>query len=165
MEMTKSQIIAEIEQCKKRIEELNKIAQDMKDDELKIWEPKSGERYLYIRSDGATSISNSDCFLVRGNRSIFHNVFPESSRDACIYYSHNIIRVQNMLWQLHELLCPDYFPDWSDDSDKYCCIYSHGYQKWEWCQNAHVEYNTVYFTYEAAIKACEILNRDGVVKE
>ena len=165
MEMTKSQIIAEIEQCKKRIEELDKIAQDMKDDELKIWEPKSGERYLYIRSDGATSISNSDCFLVRRNRSIFHNVFPESSRDACTYYSHNIIRVQNMLWQLHELLCPDYFPDWNNDSTKYYCFYSHKNQEWVWCQCINLEYNTVYFTYEAAIKACEILNRDGVVKK
>lgn len=165
MEMTKSQIIAEIEQCKKRIEELDKIAQDMKDDELKVWEPKSGERYLYIRSDGVTSISCRDGYLIDENRSKLHNVFPESSRDACTYYSHNIIRVQNMLWQLHELLCPDYFPDWNDDSEKYYCFYSHGDQKWDWCQNAHVEYNTVYFTYEAVIKACKILNRDGVVKE
>lgn len=165
MEMTKSQIIAEIEQCKKRIEELDKIALDMKDDELKIWEPKSGERYLYIRSDGATSISNSDCFLVRGNRSIFHNVFPESSRDACTYYSHNIIRVQNMLWQLHELLCPDYFPDWSDSKSKFCVFFQQDKQKWSWGFTVNNDNNSVYFTHEAAIKACEILNRDGVVKE
>ena len=164
MEMTKSQIIAEIEQCKKRIEELDKIAQDMKDDELKIWEPKSGERYLYIRSDGVTSISHSDSFSIDENRSKLHNVFPESSRDACIYYSHNIIRVQNMLWQLHELLCPDYFPDWNDDSAKYYCFYSHEDQKWDWCQYINIEHNTVYFTREAAIQACKILNRDGVTK-
>ena len=43
MEMTKSQIIAEIEQCKKRIEELDKIALDLKDDELKVWEPRYQE--------------------------------------------------------------------------------------------------------------------------
>ena len=148
MEMTKSQIIAEIEQCKKRIEELDKIAQDMKDDELKIWEPKSGERYLYIRSDGVTSISNSDCFLVRGNRSIFHN----------------IIRVQNMLWQLHELLCPDYFPDWSDSKSKFCVFFQQDKQKWSWGFTVNDDNNGVYFTHEAAIKACEILNRDGVTK-
>ena len=165
MEMTKSQIIAEIEQCKKRIEELDKIAQDMKDDELKVWEPRCQESYIYITSSGLPDIDTNDLYCEDKNRIAFHNVFPESSTDSCRYYTKNVLTVQNMLWQLHELLCPGYFPNWNDDSDKYCCIYSHGYQKWEWCQNAHVEYNTVYFTYEAAIKACEILNRDGVVKE
>ena len=96
MERTKSQIIAEIEQCKKRIEELDKIAQDMKDDELKIWEPKSGERYLYIRSDGVTSISHSDSFSIDENRSKLHNVFPESSRQACKYYSYKRICVDGI---------------------------------------------------------------------
>ena len=165
MEMTKSQIIAEIEQCKKRIEELDKIALDMKDDELKIWEPKSGERYLYIRSDGATSIRRRDGYLIDENRSKLHNVFPESSRDACKYYSHNIIRVQNMLWQLHELLCPDYFPDWSDSKSKFCVFFRQDKQKWSWGFTVNDDNNGVYFTHEAAIKACEILNRDGVVKE
>ena len=165
MEMTKTQIIAEIEQCKKRIEELDKIAQDMKDDELKVWEPRYQESYIYITSSGLLDISTNDLYCADKNRVVFHNVFPESSTDSCRYYTKNVLTVQNMLWQLHELLCSDYFPDWNNDSTKYYCFYSHKNQKWGWCQNVHVEYNTVYFTYEAAIKACEILNRYGVVKE
>ena len=164
MEMTKSQIIAEIEQCKKKIEELNKIAQDMKDDELKVWEPRNQESYIYIKSSGFPDIDTNDLYCEDKDRIDFHNVFPESSTDSCRYYTKNILTVQNMLWQLHELLCPDYFPDWNDDSEKYYCFYSHRDQQWSWYKNTYFEYNTVYFTKEAAIKACEILDRDEVTK-
>lgn len=164
MEMTKSQIVAEIEQCKKRIEELDKLAKDMKDDELKVWQPRYQESYIYITSSGLLDISTNDLYCADKNRIVFHNVFPESSTDSCRYYTKNVLTVQNMLWQLHELLCPDYFPDWNNDSTKYYCFYSHKNQEWVWCQCINLEYNTVYFTYEAAIKACEILNRDEVTK-
>lgn len=164
MEMTKSQIIAEIESCKKRIEELDKMAQDMKDDELKVWEPKYGELYLYINSDGVISLDRNYITCVDKTRTIFHNAFPKSSKGACEYYSDNVIRVQNMLWQLHELLCPDYFPDWSDKKSKFCVFYMHNKQKWGWGFTVDDDNNSVYFTHEAAIKACEILNRDGVTK-
>ncbi len=165
MEMTKSQIIAEIEQCKKRIEELDKIAQDMKDDELKAWEPRYQESYIYITSSGLPDIDTNDLYCEDKNRIAFHNVFPESSTDSCRYYAKNVLTVQNMLWQLHELLCPDYFPDWSDSKSKFCVFFRQDKQKWSWGFTVNDDNNGVYFTHEAAIKACEILNRDGVVKE
>ena len=165
MEMTKSQIIAEIEQCKKRIEELDKIAQDMKDDELKAWEPRYQESYIYITSSGLPDIDTNDLYCEDKNRIAFHNVFPESSTDSCRYYTKNVLTVQNMLWQLHELLCPDYFPDWSDSKSKFCVFFRQDKQKWSWGFTVNNDNNSVYFTHEAAIKACEILNRDGVVKE
>ena len=164
MEMTKSQIITEIESCKRRIEELDKMAQNMKDDELKVWEPKYGELYLYINSDGVISLDRNYITCVDKTRTIFHNTFPKSSKGACEYYSDNVIRIQNMLWQLHELLCPDYFPNWNDDSNKYFCYYSNERQIWDYTYCVRVDNKTVYFTHEAAIKACEILNRDGVTK-
>lgn len=164
MEMTKSQIVAEIEQCKKRIEELDKLAKDMKDDELKVWEPRYQESYIYITSSGLLDISANDLYCADKNRIVFHNVFPESSTDSCRYYTKNVLTVQNMLWQLHELLCPDYFPNWNDDSNKYFCYYSNERQIWDYTYCVRVDNKTVYFTHEAAIKACEILNRDGVTK-
>lgn len=164
MEMTKSQIIAEIEQCKKRIEELDKIAQDMKDDELKVWEPRCQESYIYITSSGLPDIDTNDLYCEDKNRIVFHNVFPESSTDSCRYYTKNVLTAQNMLWQLHELLCPDYFPDWSDSKSKFYVFFWQDKQKWSWGFTVNDDNNGVYFTHEAAIKACEILNRDGVTK-
>lgn len=52
--------------------------------------------------------------------------------------------------QLHELLCPDYFPDWEDDECK-CYIYYH-YKKNEWCCD-NIQYMKefiVYFNAKAA---------------
>ena len=164
MEMTKSQITAEIEQCKKRIEELDKIAQDMKDDELKVWEPRCQESYIYINNSGFPDIDTNDLYCEDKNRIVFHNVFPESSTDSCRYYTKNVLTVQNMLWQLHELLCPDYFPDWSDSKSKFYVFFWQDKQKWSWGFTVNDDNNGVYFTHEAAIKACEILNRDGVTK-
>lgn len=164
MEMTKSQIIAEIEQCKKRIEELDKIAQGMKDDELKVWQPRNQESYIYINTSGFPDIDTNDLYCEDKNRIVFHNVFPESSTDSCRYYAKNVLTVQNMLWQLHELLCPDYFPNWDDNSVKFTCSYLRDHQRWDCARTVGWDNNVVYFTHEAAIKACEILNRDEVTK-
>lgn len=163
MEMTKSQIIAEIESCKKRIEELDKMAQNMKDDELKVWEPKCCEPYIFIDNTGKI-VRSQNCFRCDFDRIDFHNVFPSSSSDSCQYYAHNVLALQNLLWQLHELLCPNYFPDWRVMSEKCYCYYSHERQKWDWNWTNKTDNSVVYFTQEAAIKACEILNRDRVTK-
>ena len=75
------------------------------------------------------------------------------------WYNKNVFRVQNKLMQLHELLCPDYFPDW-DNSKKenwYLGIYEGSWHKY-W--TTRCDFFTVYFTEEAAKRACEILNSE-----
>ena len=81
------------------------------------------------------------------------------------WYRNNVLRVQNKLMQLHELLCPDYFPDWEDDERK-CYIY-YCRKKNEWrCDNIqYMKEFIVYFNAKTAEKACEILNREKFMME
>lgn len=63
--------------------------------------------------------------------------------------------------QLHELLCPDYFPDWEDDDKlKFYLRYNYKYNVWEYDSYWIYCDCVVHFTPEAAEKACEILNRE-----
>lgn len=64
--------------------------------------------------------------------------------------------------QLHELLCPDYFPDWNDDSNKYYVyyIYNHGCDCFAYTYCNTTSTFQVYFTKKAAEKACKILNQE-----
>ena len=63
--------------------------------------------------------------------------------------------------QLHELLCPDYFPDWgNEDKAKFYLYYNYKRNVWEYDSCWTYCDCVVYFTPEAAEKACEILNRE-----
>ena len=66
--------------------------------------------------------------------------------------------------QLHELLCPDYFPDWEDEDECKWYVYYDNKNKCFVCTLLCVHNRfIVYFTAEAAKKACEILNRADAV--
>ena len=97
----------------------------------------------------------------------FNNAYHSNNttREHLKWYANNVLRVQNKLMQLHELLCPDYFPDWENDELK-CYIYYH-YKKNEWyCDNIQcMKEFIVYFNEKAAKKACEILNREKFMME
>lgn len=103
------------------------------------------------------SISSYDLGLINMNAAFK----PDTETQRHLrWYRDNVLRVQNKLMQLHELLCPDYFPDWEDDECK-CYIYYH-YKKNEWCCD-NIQYMKefiVYFNAKTAKKACEILNKE-----
>ena len=98
----------------------------------------------------------------------FNNVYHanNTTREHLEWYRDNVLRVQNKLMQLHELLCPDYFPDWEDEDECKWYVYYDNKNKCFVCTLLCVHNRfIVYFTAEAAKKACEILNREKFMME
>lgn len=89
----------------------------------------------------------------------------DKTQEHLEWYRDNVLRVQNKLMQLHELLCPDYFPDWSTDECKWFVCYDHKNKYFIYTLCCVCNYFVVYFTEEAAEKACEILNREKFMME
>ena len=158
--MTLEERIVQLEtNCTTMIEELTSLKAELAEKNETVWLPEEGESYLYI--DGEGKINS----CVRNSKNIgrvhLSNAFkPDDITSKHLrWYRDNVLRVQNKLMQLHELLCPDYFPDWDDDKEAkwYLAIYEGSWNKY-WLSR----YNTftVYFTEEAASKACEILNKE-----
>lgn len=76
------------------------------------------------------------------------------------WYRDNILRVQNKLMQLHELLCPDCFPDWDTGKTTWAIYYDNTYKCFSYTLQCSCNWFAVCFTREAAEKACEILNKE-----
>lgn len=152
---------AEIEKLKAELAE--------KDKNETVWLPKSGDDYSYIQGNGNISISlySSISFYDLGLINMNAAFKPDTETQKHLrWYRDNVLRVQNKLMQLHELLCPDYFPDWWDEDECKWWVCYNNKNKCFRCIPCYI-YNhfVVYFTEEAAEKACEILNREKFMME
>lgn len=67
--------------------------------------------------------------------------------------------------QLHELLCPDCFPDWDTGKETWTIYYDNTYKCFSYTLQCSCNFFVVCFTREAAEKACEILNREKFMME
>lgn len=166
--MTTEEKIAELEtSCKAMTEEIEKLKVELAETQETIWTPKIGEEYLYLATDGIVSTETNDKTAYDTGVLNMNNVFRvmKDTDKHLEWYRNNVLRVQNKLMQLHELLCPDYFPDWEDDERK-CYIY-YCRKKNEWrCDNIqYMKEFIVYFNAKTAEKACEILNREKFMME
>lgn len=155
--------------CEAMAAGLEKLKAELAEKNEIVWIPQYDDSYMYIDSSGDVidTFSRGDNAL-DNHRIDFNNAYHSSNatRDHLKWYSNNVLRVQNKLMQLHELLCPDYFPDWGDDDKlKFYLYYNYKHNVWEynswWLYCDYV----VYFTVEAAEKACEILNREKFMME
>lgn len=168
--MTTEERIVELENnCKAMSAELEKLKAERvkknKRENETVWQPKRYDTYMYIGSNGCvfSSILEDPAFERSQMHMYYNNVYQSNNKtqEHLNWYVYNVLRVQNKLMQLHELLCPDYFPNWENaDSIKFYLYYNYKRNVWNynsyWCYCAYV----VYFTEEAAEKACEILNRE-----
>lgn len=166
--MTTEEKIAELEiNCKAMTDEIEKLKAELAETQETIWTPKIGEEYLYLATDGIVSTETNDKTAYDTGVLNMNNVFRvmKDTDKHLEWYRNNVLRVQNKLMQLHELLCPDYFPDWEDDERK-CYIY-YCRKKNEWrCDNIqYMKEFIVYFNAKTAEKACEILNREKFMME
>lgn len=166
--MTTEEKIAELEtSCKAMTEEIEKLKVELAETQETIWTPKIGEEYLYLATDGIVSTETNDKTAYDTGVLNMNNVFRvmKDTDKHLEWYRNNVLRVQNKLMQLHELLCPDYFPNWEDDERK-CYIY-YCRKKNEWrCDNIqYMKEFIVYFNAKTAEKACEILNREKFMME
>lgn len=141
--------------------ELSKVKAEFTEKNQSVWLPEDGQKFLYLTGTGFSQenifIDTINDNLLKTNNNIFK--CDKSTFNHLAWYNDNVIKIQNRFMQLHELLCPDYFPDW-DNSKKeswYLGIYEGSWHRY-WTTRCDIF--TVYFTEEAAKRACEILNAE-----
>lgn len=143
-----------------KLEALQKEAEKQKkQEEPKPWKPKYGEDYFYIGIDFTIdSWENVDDDTDKRNFRI-GNCFPTSKRSEQVAEK---MRLLLRLEQLHDMLCPDYVPDWEKEKDKFCLCYHHEGKQWSVESWLFFEsQGFVWFdTFENAEKAAEILNKE-----
>ena len=167
--MTTEERIAELENnCKAMAEEIEKLKSELAEKNETVWTPKFGNPYMYIDTTGYICSTISDDKALDKYRIAFNNAYPSSDKTQkhLEWYCDNVLFVQNKLMQLHELLCPDYFPDWENNNEsKFYLCYNYGTDIWYYDYQYRESNYVVYFTEEAAEKACEILNREKFMME
>lgn len=168
--MTTEERIVELENnCKAMSAELEKLKAELakKDKNETVWIPEIYNTYMCIDSFGYVYSTILEDMSLEKQRIDFNNVYQSNNKTQTHleWYRDNVLKIQNKLMQLHELLCPDYFPDWSTKECKWLVCYDNEAKyfscKPRYMRNCFV----VYFTEEAAEKACEILNREKFIIE
>lgn len=162
--MTTEEKIAELEaNCKAMTAELEKLKVELAEKNKTVWIPEFGDSYMYIDTTGYICSTMSEDKALDKYRIDFNNVYYSSNktREHLNWYRDNVFRIQNKLMQLHELLCPDYFPEWEDaNKRKFFLYYNYDNNDWEYGSRSTCYDYVVCFNREAAEKACEILNRE-----
>lgn len=143
--------------------ELAKVKAELTGRKQSAWLPEDGQEFYYLTDTGFPQTAtfkktlNDDCLMINNN--VFKCDKPTFNH--LTWYNDNVLKVQNKLMQLHEMLCPDYFPDWSNKSEgKYTLFYDTTRYEWSYHEYNFINISTVTFTKEAAAKACEILNAE-----
>ena len=167
--MTPEERIAELEaNCKAMTAEIEKLKAELAEKNETVWTPKFDDSYMYIDSFGCTYATYLENMSLEKQRIDFNNVYQlnDKTREHLKWYVNNVLRVQNKLMQLHELLCPDYFPDWNNNTDnKWYVSYNYKIHRFRYSSCSFTSTIIIYFTEEAAEKACEILNREKFMME
>lgn len=144
-----------------KLEELKKEAETQKkQEEPKPWKPEVGEEYFTIANSVDTvqyiyygdgidevNIPSGNCFKTKKR--------AEQVAEK--------MRLLLRLEQLHDMLCPDYEPDWGSGEAMYCLYYDHSSSRWavDGWYDCNCRVNGAYFdAKENADKAAEILNKE-----
>lgn len=143
-----------------KLEALQKEAEAKKEqEEPKPWKPEVEEGYFYIGNtleigeyfNGGDYID--DKLITAGN------CFRTKKRAEQVAEK---MRLLLRLEQLHDMICPDYVPDWENEKDKFCLCYHHEGKQWSvesWLFFENQGF--VWFdTFENAEKAAEILSKE-----
>ena len=144
-----------------KLEELQKEAEAQKEqEELKPWKPGAGEEYFFVDNDFcAHSFCNYDDEVDNYNFEI-GNCFRTGERAEQVAEK---MRLLLRLEQLHDMLCPDYEPDWSnEDEHKFYLFYDSKTGNWKYTYWSAFDFRVgEYFdTEKNAEKAAEILNKE-----
>ena len=143
-----------------KLEALEKEAEMQKEqEELKPWKPEAREKYFYVDNYFlSNSFYNMNDYVDSYNFEI-GNYFPTEARAEQVAEK---MRMLLRLEQLHDMLCPDYVPDWKDGRLKYRVYFSHFQGKYGVNCSNNIEDScvVVFDTNENAEKAAEILNKE-----
>lgn len=143
--------------------ELAKVKAELTERKRTVWKPNDKDPFYYVSNDGSISSKTFTGCILDSDLMDMNNMFEYATTTSqhLKWYNDNVLRVQNRLMQLHELLCPDYFPDWNnDDEDKYFIHFDNDRRTWRHSLSIAANPQTVIFTYEVANKVCEILNAE-----
>ena len=153
LEALKSEFLGKLEALRK------KAAAQKKQEEWKPWKPEVEEKYFYIGNTLETGKYLNGGDPVDDKLITVGNCFRTKERAEQVAEK---IRLLLRLEQLHDMLCPDYVPDWNNDGElKFCLGYDHADDCWLVDYFNVTQYPTVYFdTNENAEKAAEILNKE-----
>jgi hypothetical protein len=143
-----------------KLEALEKEAKmQKKQEEPKPWKPERGEEYFTI-ANGVDAVQ----YIYYGDGIDEVNIpsgncFKTKKRAEQVAEK---MRLLLRLEQLHDMLCPDYVPDWENEKDKFCLCYHHEGKQWSVESWLFFEsQGFVWFdTFENAEKAAEILNKE-----
>lgn len=144
-----------------KLEELQKEAEAQKEqEELKPWKPEAGEEYFFINND--LSIYCFCSYNGKSDRYNFEigNCFRTRERAEQVAEK---MRLLLRLEQLHDMICPDYVPDYEDDDEvKYHVYFGHSRGRYDISRSIRWENPcmAVFDTEENAEKAAEILNKE-----
>ena len=143
--------------------ELEKVKKELAESRQTIWKPKNGDRFYYVSHNGCVSSTTLTGCMLDAELINSNNTFEctAATNQHLRWYIKNVLKVQNKLMQLHELLCPDYLPDWNNhDESKFTIYYDTSNKNWFWDAYISMNMQVVMFNKEAAEKACEILNAE-----
>ena len=138
-----------------KLEELKKEAEMQKKHE----EWKFGEKYFYISQSGRViqeMFTEHRTDIARKN---FGNFFPTKERAEQVAEK---MRLLLRLEQLHDMLCPDYVPDYEDDEVKSHVYFDHSLDRYDISYSTRRENPCMvaFDTKKNALKATEILNKE-----
>lgn len=143
-----------------KLEALEKEAEmQKKQEELKPWKPEREEKYFTIENSfDVVQYTYCEDGIDESNIQ-FGNYFRTEERAEQVAKK---MRLLLRLEQLHDMLCPDYVPDWNNDGELKFCLAHHCDDDCWFVDYFNVtQYPTVYFdTEENAEKAAEILNKE-----
>lgn len=147
-----------ISALEKELEEL-KAQVEKEEDKIKV-----GEDFCYVLPNGQISTPTFGNTLYDNELIEAYNIFKkdEFTEKHLEWYANNVIKVHNRLMQLHEQLCPNYFPDWGNINTGKCIVYFNTISnKWDTDFYFNTNYFNIYFpSMEVAQTACEILNKE-----
>lgn len=126
------------------------------------WKPEMWDDYYSVTDEGTVSnMWNNDPVDVEYYK--YYNIWEDADRAEEVF---NKTKLLWLLEQVHDILCPDYKPDWNNkDENKYYVHFEVDNKIWLPCCVYKLDLDKV-FTYfnteEHAEQACKILNDMGV---
>lgn len=143
-----------------KLEALEKEAEmQKKQEEPKPWKPEREEKYFTIENRfDVVQYTYCEDGIDESNIQ-FGNCFRTEERAEQVAEK---MRLLLRLEQLHDMLCPDYVPDWKNYGQKFLVYFNHAENRWHiGASNAFELRCATYFdTEENAEKAAEILNKE-----
>lgn len=154
MEALKAEFLEKLEALEKEAEMQKKPA------ESEPWIPTYGDKYYYIDDDFGVDYYICDDYISDGYKIEVGNCFRTEERAEQVAKK---MRLLLRFEQLHDMLCPDYVPDFGSGEATYCLYYDYSSSRWavEGWYDCNCRVNGPYFdTEENAEKAAEILNKE-----